>query len=74
MIKNLYTNFCIYAIIISYIKVIKNMTKRTLNGTKKKVIAVSGFRARMKNKQGSQVINNRRRKKRKKLSIGINDK
>ncbi|CAN0208359.1 unnamed protein product, partial [Ascophyllum nodosum] len=39
------------------------LTKRTLNATKKKVIAVSGFRARMKNKQGSQVMNNRRRRK-----------
>lgn len=50
------------------------MTKRTLRGTKKKVIAVSGFRARMKNKQGSQVLNKRRRKKRKNLSISVSSK
>nr|QWK42939.1 ribosomal protein L34 [Saccharina subsessilis] len=45
------------------------MTKRTLGGTNRKVVAVSGFRARMKSKQGCKVINNRRRKKRKSLSI-----
>ncbi|CAM9091391.1 unnamed protein product [Discosporangium mesarthrocarpum] len=45
------------------------MTKRTLGGTNKKAISVSGFRTRMKNKQGRQVINNRRQKKRKRLSI-----
>ena len=45
------------------------MTKRTLGGTNKKAVRVSGFRARMKNKQGRKVINNRRRKKRKNLSI-----
>nr|YP_011007581.1 50S ribosomal protein L34 [Syringoderma abyssicola]WAM65010.1 50S ribosomal protein L34 [Syringoderma abyssicola] len=39
------------------------MTKRTLRGTKRKAIAVSGFRARMKSKQGCKVINNRRKKK-----------
>lgn len=50
------------------------MTKRTLRGTKKKVIAVSGFRARMKNKQSSRIINKRRRKKRKNLSISISCK
>nr|WKW95822.1 ribosomal protein L34 [Saccharina japonica] len=44
------------------------MTKRTLGGTNRKVIAVSGFRARMKTKQGCKVINNRRRKKRKNLN------
>nr|QWK41658.1 ribosomal protein L34 [Akkesiphycus lubricus]QWK42086.1 ribosomal protein L34 [Pseudochorda nagaii] len=44
------------------------MTKRTLGGTNRKVIAVSGFRARMKSKQGCKVINNRRRKKRKNLT------
>lgn len=43
------------------------MTKRTLEGTKRKVIAVSGFRARMKTKQGCKIINNRRKKKRKNL-------
>ena len=45
------------------------MTKRTLGGTNKKAVAVSGFRARMKSKQGCKIINNRRRKKRKNLSI-----
>jgi len=35
------------------------MTKRTLGGTNRKVVAVSGFRARMKSKQGIKVINNR---------------
>ena len=45
------------------------MTKRTLGGTNKKAVAVSGFRARMKSKQGCQIINNRRRRKRKNLSM-----
>lgn len=44
------------------------MTKRTLGGTKKKVIAVSGFRARMKKKNGRKVINRRRKKRRRVLS------
>ncbi|CAM9093787.1 unnamed protein product [Ectocarpus sp. 6 AP-2014] len=45
------------------------MTKRTLGGTNKKATGVSGFRSRMKSKEGRKVINNRRRKKRKNLSI-----
>nr|YP_010032268.1 ribosomal protein L34 [Schizocladia ischiensis]QOW07475.1 ribosomal protein L34 [Schizocladia ischiensis] len=45
------------------------MTKRTFGGTKKKAIHVSGFRARMKTKSGRKVINNRRRKNRKRLSL-----
>nr|QSV12727.1 ribosomal protein L34 [Phaeophyceae sp.] len=45
------------------------MTKRTLGGTNKKAIAVSGFRSRMKTNSGCTIINNRRRKKRKQLSI-----
>lgn len=45
------------------------MTKRTLGGTRRKVITVSGFRARMKSKAGSKIIKNRRKKNRKKLSI-----
>jgi len=45
------------------------MTKRTLRGTNKKSIAVSGFRARMKTKEGRKVINQRRKKKRKRLSL-----
>nr|YP_009455769.1 50S ribosomal protein L34 [Dictyopteris divaricata]YP_010205275.1 50S ribosomal protein L34 [Grateloupia livida]AQZ24986.1 50S ribosomal protein L34 [Dictyopteris divaricata]UAV85844.1 50S ribosomal protein L34 [Grateloupia livida] len=45
------------------------MTKQTLQGTNRKSIAVSGFRARMKSKEGRKVINRRRKKKRKELSI-----
>lgn len=44
------------------------MTKRPLGGTKKKSIAVSGFRARMKNPNGRKVISRRRKKRRKILS------
>lgn len=45
------------------------MTKRTLEGTKRKAIRKSGFRSRMKTKSGRLVLNCRRRKGRKKLSI-----
>lgn len=45
------------------------MSKRTLEGTKRKSIRVSGFRTRMKTKSGRKVINARRRRKRAKLSI-----
>lgn len=45
------------------------MTKRTLGGTNRKVIAVSGFRSRMRTKHGKKVINCRRRKNRKRLSV-----
>ena len=45
------------------------MTKRPLRGTNRKSVAVSGFRSRMKNRKGRKVISNRRRKKRKQLSI-----
>nr|YP_009675045.1 ribosomal protein L34 [Rhizochromulina marina]QDH81896.1 ribosomal protein L34 [Rhizochromulina marina] len=45
------------------------MTKRPLGGTKRKATRVSGFRARMKTKNGKKVIKLRRRKGRKKLSI-----
>lgn len=45
------------------------MTKRTLGGTNKKAVGVSGFRARMKTKQGRKVIKSRRGKQRKNLSI-----
>ena len=45
------------------------MTKRPLRGTNKKSVAVSGFRARMKRKAGRKVINSRRKKKRKILSL-----
>lgn len=45
------------------------MTKRTFGGTKRKAINVSGFRARMKTKSGRKIINLRRRKNRKRLSL-----
>jgi large subunit ribosomal protein L34 len=44
------------------------MTKRTLEGTRKKSIRKSGFRARMKNKTGQNIIKARRRKNRKRLA------
>lgn len=45
------------------------MTKRTLGGTNRKAIRVSGFRARMQTKNGRKVIKNRRSRGRKRLSI-----
>jgi len=45
------------------------MTKRTLGGTNRKAIRVSGFRARMQTKNGRKVIKTRRARGRKKLSI-----
>jgi large subunit ribosomal protein L34 len=45
------------------------MTKRTLGGTNRKAIRVSGFRARMQTKNGRKVIKNRRARGRKNLSI-----
>ena len=44
------------------------MTKRTLEGTKKKAIRKSGFRARMKTAGGRAVVNARRRRGRKRLT------
>jgi large subunit ribosomal protein L34 len=44
------------------------MTKRTLEGTTRKSVRKSGFRARMKTKSGQNIINARRRKERKRLS------
>ena len=44
------------------------MTRRTLEGTKKKAIRKSGFRARMKTKNGQNVLNARRRKNRKRVA------
>lgn len=44
-------------------------TKRTLEGTKKKSIKKSGFRARMSSRSGSKILSNRRKKGRKKLAI-----
>jgi len=45
------------------------MTKRTLGGTNRKAIRVSGFRARMQTKNGRKIIKNRRNKKRKNISF-----
>lgn len=45
------------------------MTKRTLGGTNRKSIRVSGFRARMQTRNGRKVLRNRRARGRKKLSI-----
>ena len=47
------------------------MTKRTLQGTKRKAVKKSGFRARMTNRQASRVIKARRRKGRKRLAKTI---
>nr|YP_009237286.1 50S ribosomal protein L34 [Wildemania schizophylla]AKS28333.1 50S ribosomal protein L34 [Wildemania schizophylla] len=43
------------------------MTKRTLQGSKRKKLRVSGFRARMKTPCGRSILNSRRRKGRKKI-------
>jgi large subunit ribosomal protein L34 len=45
------------------------MSKNTLNGTRKKAIKTSGFRARIKTKNGRKILKNRRRKGRLKISI-----
>jgi large subunit ribosomal protein L34 len=45
------------------------MSKHTLNGRRKKVIKVSGFRARLSTKSGRKILKNRRRKGRWKLAI-----
>lgn len=44
------------------------MPKNTLNGTKKKAIKISGFRARIKTKSGKKILKNRRIKGRYKLT------
>nr|YP_010478536.1 ribosomal protein L34 [Chlorobotrys sp.]UVI60841.1 ribosomal protein L34 [Chlorobotrys sp.] len=44
------------------------MTKRTLEGTKRKCLRKSGFRARMKTKTGQNILKARRRKNRKRLA------
>jgi|TARA_B100001142_G_C14333005_1_gene654827 large subunit ribosomal protein L34 len=44
------------------------MTKRTLGGTNRKAIKVSGFRARMRDNKGKKIIKLRRKKGRLRLS------
>jgi large subunit ribosomal protein L34 len=45
------------------------MTKRTLRGTNRKKIKTSGFRSRMLSHSGRKVINARRKKNRRKLTV-----
>lgn len=45
------------------------MSKYTLNGTRRKQKRTSGFRARMRTKNGRKVIQARRNKGRKRLSV-----
>ena len=45
------------------------MSKNTLNGSRRKVIKTSGFRARLATKRGRKILKNRRRKGRHRLSI-----
>jgi len=45
------------------------MTKGTLQGSNRKRITTSGFRARTKTCSGKKIIQSRRRKKRKKIGI-----
>jgi large subunit ribosomal protein L34 len=45
------------------------MTKRTLRGTILKKVRTSGFRSRMESKTGRRIINARRKKVRKKLTV-----
>jgi large subunit ribosomal protein L34 len=45
------------------------MTQRTLRGTRLKKVRTSGFRARMESKTGRRIINARRKKGRKKVTV-----
>ena len=45
------------------------MSKNTLNGTRKKVIKTSGFRARLATKNVKKILKNRRRKGRWNLAM-----
>jgi large subunit ribosomal protein L34 len=45
------------------------MSKHTLNGSRRKVIKTSGFRARLSTKNGKKILKKRRNKGRWKLSI-----
>jgi large subunit ribosomal protein L34 len=45
------------------------MSKNTLNGSRRKVIKTSGFRARLATKSGRKILKNRRRRGRHRLSI-----
>jgi large subunit ribosomal protein L34 len=45
------------------------MSKFTLNGSRLKAIKVSGFRARLATQSGRNILKNRRRKGRKRLSL-----
>jgi len=42
--------------------------KRTLSGTKRKAIRISGFRARSRTKSGQKILRSRRRQKRRSLT------
>jgi large subunit ribosomal protein L34 len=44
------------------------MTKNTLNGTKRKALKVSGFRARIATKSGRKILKQRRKKGRVQLA------
>jgi large subunit ribosomal protein L34 len=58
---------CVFRIKKHYYLIKNKMTKFTLNGTKLKVIKISGFLARMSTKSGQKILKNRRKKGRWKL-------
>ena len=45
------------------------MSKCTLRGTNRKKIKKSGFRSRMKTKQGRNILSSRRKKRRNQISV-----